>query len=184
MEINIEYLLKAKEDGLTTDDYINLLLIYKKEYHRIYWLMPHDEVLNNLQSEGYIKRLDDSIDNVVCREKFLKFVPHKIKNSSVKEWFDEWYELIPLGKAGSGLPMRANKQDVYDRMTKFVSKYKYKVEDIFEATKEYYRVQKLDGFRYTMSVDYFIYKQGKGSQLATYCESIKQQQPKSHIDVI
>ena len=178
MELNIEYLLKAKDEGLSTDDYINLLLIYNKQYDKVYIQLNNSIHAKFLEQEGFIKILGNSLEDIVIREKFIKFVPPISTNKAkeVKVWFDEWFNLFQEGqKAGSGMYIRSDQHDALDKMVRFVTKYKYSKETIIEATKEYLRKQKLDGYKFCSTANYLIFKQGRGSLLAAECENYNKQ---------
>jgi len=178
MELNIEYLLKAKEEGLSTDDYINLLLIYNKEYDKVYLQLDNSIHAKFLQQEGWIKILGESLEDIVIRERFINFIPQNstTKAKEVRIWFNEWFDLFQEGqKSGSGMYIRSDKIDALEKMVRFITKYKYSKETIIEATKEYLRKQRLDGFKFCSTANYLIFKQGRGSLLAAECENYNKQ---------
>lgn len=89
----------------------------------------------------------------------------------------EYNEMFPKMKAGSGSYMRSNPKDVMDALKWFITNYKYPWDVILKATARYLDDEELKSFKYTSTSRYFIKKMDVSrtvtSKLADWCEIVQ-----------
>ena len=170
LQINYDYLKKCKEEELDTNDSIALYLLYNKEFiDSEYWLATS---WDKMQINGYIKVTGDTSEDIEFRQKFLDLLPIEVKqDSTIESWIDSWRNLWPTGVKSGGYYIKGNKEDLLTKMHKFLKKYKYSKEQVFEGTTKYLNERKVQGWTYTMCSEYFIEKNNT-SKLASYCANI------------
>lgn len=90
---------------------------------------------------------------------------------------EEYNEMFPKMKAGSGSYMRSNPKDVKDALNWFLINYKYPWDIILKATARYLDDEEVKGFKYTSTSRYFIKKMDVSrtitSKLADWCEIVQ-----------
>lgn len=176
IQIDFEYFKKAKLH-LNSFDAILLFLIYSKETKEALLWCNHEmdvlfDTIQRFQSQGLIKIVGSAIEDIEFRSKYLDLLPTESKQSTtVEEWINDWRELWPSGVKSGGYYLKSNKEDLLNKMSKFVKKYKFTKDQIFEATKNYLTEQKSKGWTYTKLANYFIDKDNI-SILASYCSNI------------
>ena len=87
----------------------------------------------------------------------------------------EWLELFPKGVKTGGKLLRSDAKGCLTKMKTFMKNYKYSWDEIMKATKAYLSEREKDDYQYTRAAIYFIGKHGQGSDLADWCEKIKEQ---------
>ncbi len=99
----------------------------------------------------------------------------KIKDVASKA--EQYNELFPRSKAGSGSYMRSNPKDVGVALSWFMLNYPYDWDTIIQATSRYLDEEEIKGFKYTSTSRYFIKKMDGNktitSKLADWCEIVK-----------
>jgi hypothetical protein len=99
----------------------------------------------------------------------------EVKKKSVSlcdEWIDEWCSLWPIGIKSQGKPIKSDTESCRKRMNDFLKTYKYDKETIFKATQDYISERETFNFEYTRKSIFFIGKKGEGSDLATWCDLV------------
>lgn len=183
IQIDFEYLKKCRESEhrIFTSNAIGLFLLYNKEYTKaLEWYTGGEHIelekikllLTHYQEHGYLKIVGDLPEGIEWRKKYLDLLPTESKQSIlVDEWINNWRELWPSGVKSGGYYVKSNKEDLLNKMNKFIKKYKFTKEQIFEATINYLNEQKSKGWGYTKLANYFIDKDNV-SILASYCANI------------
>jgi len=178
MEVKFEYLRSCTRDiSWSMDSTIWLFMLYNKQFNDAEALFPEltanfESNIKYLESQGYLKIVGDLPEGIEWRKKYLDLLPTESNQStSVEEWINDWRELWPSGVKSGGYYIKSNKEDLLNKMNKFVKKYKFTKEQIFEATKNYLTEQKNKGWAYTKLANYFIDKDNI-SILASYCANI------------
>lgn len=87
--------------------------------------------------------------------------------------WDEAPSLLPSGKYA-----KSNKKDIEKKLKVFMNKYRASQETVLRATKKYLEKQRLDGYRYCRTAQFFISKDGE-SDLATEIEHLDDVGPSS-----
>lgn len=95
-----------------------------------------------------------------------------VKNESVEDWFDEWIDLWPKGIKTGGKLIRSDKKDCFEKMKKFIKKYKHSSDIILKATQNYLDEFEKQNYQFIKSATYFIDKRGEGSELAARCQDL------------
>jgi len=110
-----------------------------------------------------------AFDNLRLDEKsFLELQ----KIESVSKWYDQWFELWPVGVKTGGYYVRTDQQGCKTKLSKFVKKYpQYTKDVIMEATQRYLFQRSLHGYEYTKLAPNFIEQHGV-SVLAGECENV------------
>ncbi len=89
----------------------------------------------------------------------------------------QYNDMFPKMKAGSGSYMRSNPKDVKDALKWFITNYKYPWDIILKATARYLDDEELKSFKYTSTSRYFIKKMDVSrtitSKLADWCEIVQ-----------
>ncbi len=120
---------------------------------------------NVLEQVGHVKTTEES---------FIKGIV-KLKDVTTKA--EQYNELFPRSKAGSGSYMRSNPKDVGAALSWFMINYPYNWDTIIKATCRYLDEEEAKGFKYTSTSRYFIKKMDGNrtitSKLADWCEIIK-----------
>lgn len=104
----------------------------------------------------------------------LAFQTPKTEND-VEEWIDNWLDLFPKGVKSGGKLLRSDRKSCLAKMKSFVKAYKYDKDTILGATLAYLSEREREGFTYTRCAVYFIGKKGEGSDLASWCDKIKEE---------
>lgn len=166
MEIDLKSL---KE--LRVADFILLQMIHEGVDPTEYtWGEDIDWTLSDLEESGYVKILDSGDERIIeLRQKAVELFGNNKDN--VSDWIEQWVNLWPKGIKSGGYYVKPNKQDALSNMQKFVKKYKFTKDQIFEATGNYLKEKERDNWAYCMLGSYFIMKNNM-SQLANYCTSI------------
>lgn len=171
ISINVNSLLKT---GLLTDQYVILLLLYKKEYQTLMSILDMQfglgeaflrEMMEILESEGWVKLKSSKFpDDIEIRQKFIdcsNLNEDEILESEIENWIDEYRGIFKGKRVGS----MGDRDACITKMTKFLSIYndKFTKSDILEAAKLYVQSQ-APTYKYLMQSDYFISKQdGQGN---------------------
>ena len=164
--------LKSLENScLWVEDYFLLQLIHEGiNLDSFNWFNLPDETCTRLEEMGFIKILGSGDERVIeLRQKALELFGNDKMN--VSDWIEQWVNLWPKGVKSGGYYLKPNKQDALSNMQKFVKKYKFTKDQIFEATGNYLKEKERDNWNYCMLGSYFIMKNNM-SQLANYCTSI------------
>ena len=187
MEINIGSLVKY---DLTPDSYALMYSLYNK----VNIPFRHKAEIDNLESEGWIKRMENN--DVILREKGNKLFEQEtaivlpsvepITNFAIL--ISDFRDLFPAGTQDAGRALKGSRAGCIRKMKKFLKDNpNYSEAHILDATAiylgEFRRNQK--DWRFAMNADYFIEKNG-GSTLETYCEMLENGEisEKSHTDNI
>lgn len=99
---------------------------------------------------------------------------HKAVVDNINSWLLQWLDLFPQGvKNKSGKLLRMDYKGCFKKMIKFVKDNPlYTKSIIFDATTEYLKEKAEEDYQYCRSANFFIEKQGEGSDLAAYCELV------------
>ena len=122
----------------------------------------------------YIFSLTEKGNEMMKNLKMLTTPAEVKKANEVDEWIDEWVELFPSGVKTGGKLLRSDRKSSLMKMKKFVRDYPYSKDLIFKATKSYLLDRERAGWQYTRASVYFIDKKGEGSDLAAWCDKIKE----------
>ena len=180
--INLDSLLKST---LTTDQYMILLLIHKKEFKTVERLVLGlygysdqylGEVYELLQESGWLKINGTKLpQDIEVRQKFLNLIAANEEVGVVVDWIDEYREVFKNTRAGG----MGNKETCIKNMEQFLTAYpEYSKEDIIKASKYYVQTCAKDNYKYLTQADYFIRKQDlktgdMSCKLLTYLEETK-----------
>ncbi len=144
----------------------------------------HQE-LRHLQNTEYLdqenKLLPKAISTIAKIESFFKIHKKKTSNQLLGEDFskkiNEYNELFPKKKAGSGKYMRTSPKNLEANFRWFFENFTYSWETILKATEMYLSKQQDENYKYTRTSMYFIRKQDSSkiasSDLADYCEIVE-----------
>lgn len=131
------------------------------------------EVIECLQQAGYQgdpEELYKKLDNIFNKT-FSIPSPSAISSSVLAQ---EFQSIFPSVKLPSGKNFRSNFKDIQKKLEYFRKVYDgYTNDQILQAATEYVRHAESTRFQYIRTAAYFIYKQGEGSDLADWCEKIK-----------
>lgn len=149
---------KLHEVGLNPTLYGYLYYIFKDLDYPFKNVIPPNKI-EELSQNGWINIDADSI--VTVREKFKEFINERETTKNVETWIVEYCELFPVGIYNNATPVRSSKTNCLKKMKTFVNENKkITKEDIIEATKLYLEKRGRDGYKYTMSAQNFISKDG------------------------
>ena len=169
MEIDLKSLEKSE---LPVRKYLLLQMIHEEgvDPNNYDWEDYLDDLAVDLESKGYIKILGSGDERIIeLRQKAVELFGNNKDN--VADWIEQWCSLWPKGVKSGGYYLKPNKQDALSNMQKFVKKYKFTKEQIFEATGNYLKEKERDNWAYCMLGSYFIMKNNM-SQLANYCGNL------------
>ncbi len=157
-----------KEHKLMPTSYVLLYYLHNKLDCKI-----SPETKKELLKLGFI----DVEGNITTKGKELFTDPDQISDSSKAEYEEllkKMVEYFPKGIKTGGKPVRTSiNNELIQKIKKFKKEYKYDDKIILEATMKYVEECKKKNYAYMRQFKYFIYKQGAGSDLADYCEMIK-----------
>lgn len=143
----------------------DLLEKYKKLLNDSNTTQRYIELLTQLESEGFIKIIDDDL-NYELRPKMYELF--KTASADISSWIEEWRKLFPRGSNRIGYRYRGDKQGCIKKMNKFVKNNpSIKRAEIFAATKKYIKTFESKGsFEYMKLANYFIEKDGNSTLLS------------------
>jgi hypothetical protein len=151
----ISYIDVGRKDVLKDD----LFTLYQKDY------------ISNAGITNYTFKFSE----LAITDKGLKVLGGKDILSKRKEDFnkfvEEYYNKFPEKVITGNLLVKSNLEKCKVKMIAFIKKYKYSYEVILEATDNYIKVCKSQGYTYMKTAYYFIDKMGE-SILASYCEQV------------
>lgn len=196
LKLNTEALEFLKKEGFYTDTLLTKYFILEcLNNNSTFWLNLLDDNMTSkrfvLQYYELVKRglIEESatIESFSITEKGRMFldtvnqlknpIVPKIKNVSVdikvEDWISDWLELFPKGVKTGGKLLRSDKMGCLKKMEKFVKESGYSSELIKAATSAYLEEREVDDYKYCKCATYFIDKKGEGSELAAWCEQIK-----------
>lgn len=98
----------------------------------------------------------------------------KKKIVPVEQWFPAWFELWPKGVESMGKLVRSEQKSCLKKMEKFVKDYpEYSSDLIISATSQYLEDRQKKDWQGTRCAIYFIHHRDSGSDLAAWCEKVK-----------
>ena len=160
LTINLESLLSS---NLTIDQYVILLLLYKKEFKAVERIVLNQfgytdhylgEIYHLLEDGGWLKITGKKVpEDCEVRQKFLQLldVPD---DSVIIDWIEEYRELFKNTRPGA----MGDKNVCVGNMVRFLTAYpQYTKEDILKATKYYVDTMR-GNYKYLTQADYFISK--------------------------
>ena len=165
-ELYILFCIKEKRESKIT----NLFLSLRK-------LQQDDFIIQKEPTNGYL--LEQYALTNKAERLFEEIGYSKVKSLEEipLEKAEEYNELFPKRKAGSGSYMRSNPKDVKEALKWFVKTYPYDWTTIIEATSRYLDAEEAKDFKYTSTSRYFIKKMDASktitSKLADWCEIVK-----------
>jgi len=159
LRINLNTLLNS---SLTTDQFIILLLLYKKEYKAVEKLVIrafgytdeyYGEIYHLLEEDGWIKINGAKLpQDIEVRGKFIELLSEREAGKS-ESWIDEYRDLFRNTRSGK----MGDKAACIRNMDRLLSAYpQYGKEDILRATRHYIRT--CNDYNYLTQADYFISK--------------------------
>jgi hypothetical protein len=159
LRINLNTLLNS---SLTTDQFIILLLLYKKEYKAVEKLVIrafgytdeyYGEIYHLLEEDGWIKINGAKLpQDIEVRGKFIELLSEREAGKS-ESWIDEYRDLFRNTRSGK----MGDKVACIRNMDRLLSAYpQYGKEDILRATRHYIRT--CNDYNYLTQADYFISK--------------------------
>ena len=159
LRINLNTLLNS---SLTTDQFIILLLLYKKEYKAVEKLVIrafgytdeyYGEIYHLLEEDGWIKINGAKLpQDIEVRGKFIELLS-EIEAGKSESWIDEYRDLFRNTRSGK----MGDKAACIRNMDRLLSAYpQYGKEDILRATRHYIRT--CNDYNYLTQADYFISK--------------------------
>lgn len=192
--MNGEYLKLYLETKLDIGffELILLVVIYQNEEEVLKKCYDEDfiafsRMVKTLESYGYVKWHGSNATDISLRKKgedlFAKLSKKKKPIPDVELWIDDWRKIFPEGVNTGGYRYRGNKLEVTKKMLKFVATYEYSKEEIFEATKRYVERFAVKGYAYMQQAHYFIEKKDAGSNLASECETLREQPNKQEVRI-
>jgi len=144
----------------------------------------HQE-LRHLQNTEFLdqenKLSPKAISTIAKVESFFKIHKKKTNNQLLGNEYlkkiQEYNEVFPKKKAGSGKYMRSSPKNLEANFRWFFENFSYSWETILKATELYVQKQSDENYKYTRTSMYFIRKQDSSkvasSDLADYCEIIE-----------
>jgi hypothetical protein len=164
MKVQID-LTKLNKEQITANEYLFLYLasIGQASTPDVFG----DINLEKLQEKGFLKVTAEAF---ILRGKALNLVGRTAQG--VDAWIDEWRDLWPTGVRSGGRPIRGNKSDCLKKMIGFIESTEYTKEEIMAATLAYVIEKKHADYKFMISADYFIRKDGC-SVLESWCEDMK-----------
>jgi hypothetical protein len=149
--------------------------------HYIFYDIPHR--IGPMTKAALIKlRFLDSKGNLTdkARNLFKEDDLKQLNDKKMKEFLLELREYFPKGVTTGGSPVRtAIGIATVKKMKKFINEYGYSKDIIIKATKSYVADRKKNNYGYMKKFTNFIDKQGEGSLLATFCETIENGEERS-----
>lgn len=165
-ELYILFCIKEKREAKTVNVFLSLRKLQADEF------IVAKEPNNGYLLEQYV--LTPKAEEILLETGYSKI---KIVEEIPLEKAEEYNELFPKRKAGSGSYMRSNPKDVKEALKWFVKTYPYDWSTIIEATSRYLDAEEAKDFKYTSTSRYFIKKMDASktitSKLADWCEIVK-----------
>lgn len=149
IEIDLNFL---KENNLSPTEYVVLYLMDKGIDD-----FQNDQILASLEKKGFVEN--------------NKIIIPLFKKTNCKDWIDKWLDLWPTSLTPQKYRISGNRAEVINRMNKFIKEHDYSEEIIFQATKNYLNIRKLENYNFTKKNTKFI-KDIDGSVLEQECLAI------------
>lgn len=151
IEIDLEIL---KNLNLSPSEYVVLYLIDKGIND-----FQNELIINSLIKKGYLNENKNLIQNL-------------FNSNSCKHWIDEWLSLWPSFILPGNYRVSGNRNEVINRMNKFIKENpNFNKDIIIKATENYLNRQRNQGWAYTKKNSKFI-KDTDGSILEGECLAI------------
>lgn len=150
---------------LTPNYYVMLWLMYYDKPHKI-----GPSTQQALEKLEFIK--DGKLTNKAIN--LFKKEDKKLNDQQLREFLEELRDLFPKGVKINGSPVRTTiGLATVRKMKKLIEEYDFSKDLIVKATKAYVDNKKRDNYKYMMKFTNFIDKQNVGSELASYCQMIR-----------
>ena len=140
-------------------------------YLRMCGLIIRDNSRWTVTNKG--KAIINQVDTYFV-EQTNKKLAKRLDTSDLDKMVKHLYEMYPI-KSIDNRYLRTNKKDVKDKLRKFFTKYDtFDFALVYDAVVQYLKEQEENDHKYTMSINYFIFKNGH-SKLADYCQLLETQ---------
>lgn len=158
LEIPKKFLTQLKDYNITIDEY---LVLYSKVV-----LKYTEEELENLPTSKSINEILRTI-----ADKNLDYYTEIIFAENL-EWVEDWIALWPEGVKQNGVYVRSSANTIREHFKKFLRKYNYTKEEIFQATRTYLTNQAKSNNDY-ISLSHNFIEKNNVSLLANMCETYR-----------
>lgn len=166
-ELYILFCIKEKRESKLVNLFLSLRKLQQDEF-----IMTKESPDNGYLLNQYL--LTNKGEQILAEVGYSKA---KVLEEVPLEKAEEYNELFPKRKAGSGSYMRSNPKDVKEALKWFIKTYSYDWATIIEATSRYLDAEEVKDFKYTSTSRYFIKKMDASktitSKLADWCEIVK-----------
>jgi hypothetical protein len=158
---------------LTPNGYVTLYLLHSGTNHKVGPITKEKLTkLGFLDTEGLLTKKANDLFKVDLKQ---------LNDEKIKEFLVKLRDLFPKGVKTGGSPVRsAIGVSTIRKFKNFLKEYGYSKDIIIKATQAYVLDRKKNNYGYMKKFTNFIDKQGEGSLLATFCETIENGEEKQN----